>query len=317
MEQAAGKKPPLAPSRLQANLARRILQLLKEKGVSPGYHLVEQELCLRFGVSRTPVRGALNLLAAQGMVEARANRGFVLVEPVKDIPDEGPLRIKDDEAKQLMIAIAHARNSGTLADTVAQQELVRRFNVRLPIVVQVLRQMAEMGLVERKEGNGWSFGATIHSAEAQAQSYVFRRVIEPGLLLLPGFALDRAWAEKTKASHAYFRSKQWRETDAVDFYEVNADFHEHLARCSGNRYMIYAVQRQIQLRRFLNYEWDYGVERVHESIDEHMEILALLEAGRNDQASAMMLDHLGSSARVEMQTGTLAEEDRPHKSATP
>ena len=32
------------------------------------------------------------------------------------------------------------------------------------------------------------------------------------------------------------------------------------------------VQRQIQLRCFLNYHWDYGVERVRDPIDEHLEI---------------------------------------------
>ena len=53
-------------SRLQAELARRILRLLKEQGAQPGHHLVELDLCRSFGVSRTPVRGALKLLAADG-----------------------------------------------------------------------------------------------------------------------------------------------------------------------------------------------------------------------------------------------------------
>jgi len=179
---------------------------------------------------------------------------------------------------------------------VPQQEFIRRFNIRLPIVVQVLRQMAELGLVERKEGNGWSFAASIHTQQAQAESYAFRRALEPAMLTQPSFRLDRAWAEKTKEAHLAFRRKRWRATDAVEFYEVNADFHEQLARCSNNRYMLNAVQRQIQLRRFLNYQWEYGVERVHESIDEHLEILAALEGGWNEKAAALMMHHLTTSA---------------------
>jgi DNA-binding GntR family transcriptional regulator len=295
-QRASNRLPRFVPSRLQANLARRILQYLKEQDTAPGHHLVEKDLCDRFGVSRTPIRGALMLLAEQGMVESRANRGFVLREPVRDIAEEGPLRVKDEDAKRLFIAIAQARNSRTLPDVVPQQEFVRRFDARMPIVVQVLRQLADLGLVERKEGNGWSFAASINSAKAQADSYAFRRAVEPAMLLQPTFQLDRAWAEKTKQAHLAFRRRKWRDTDAVEFYEINADFHEHLARCSGNRYMHNAVQRQTQLRRFLNYQWEWGEKRVHESIDEHLEILAALESGWNDKAAALMLHHLNTSA---------------------
>jgi DNA-binding GntR family transcriptional regulator len=283
-----------APSRLQASLAQRIAAFLKREGAQPGYHLVEQELCEEFGVSRTPVRGALKILEAQGIVEARANRGFVLRQPPDAPPAASPQR--DDEASRLFIAIAQARNSGTLPDEVPQQEMIRRFKARLPIVLQVLRQMADLGLVERRPGNGWSFRASVHSSRAQAESYAFRRAIEPALVLQPTFKLDRAWAQRARDAHLAFRAKRRGPTDALEFYEINADFHEQLARCSGNRYMLHAVLGQIQLRRFLNTQWEYGVGRVQETIDEHLEILAALEAGWNDKASALMLHHLTTSA---------------------
>jgi DNA-binding GntR family transcriptional regulator len=288
----AHKNP--APSRLHANLARRILGLLKDQAAMPGRHLVEQELCETFGVSRTPIRGALKILEAQGAVEARANRGFVLREPLDELAVEPPEG--DDEAKQLFIAIAQARGNGTLPDEVPQQEMIRRFKAKLPVVLQVLRQMADLGLVERRPGNGWSFRASVHSSRAQAESYAFRRAIEPALVLQPTFRLDRAWAQRAREAHLAFRAKRRSPADALEFYEINADFHEQLARCSGNRYMLHAVQGQIQLRRFLNPQWEYGVGRVQETIDEHLEILAALEAGWNDKASALMLHHLTTSA---------------------
>ncbi|MDE2134940.1 MAG: GntR family transcriptional regulator [Alphaproteobacteria bacterium] len=285
-----------APSRLQAELARRILRLLKDQGSGPGYHLIEQELCQQFGVSRTPIRGALKLLADQGAVQPRANRGFVLVEPVKNVPEADALRLQDEEDKRLFVAIAQARNIGRLPDECTQQEIMRQLGVKLTTIVRVLRQLSELGLVERKPGNGWSFQASINSARAQAESYAFRRVVEPALLLQPGFELDRNWLIATRARHMEFRHKPWRDVEAIEFYEINSDFHEQLARSSKNRYMLNAVQQQIQLRRFLNYQWDYGVERVYESIDEHMAILAALEAGKNEKASALMLSHLTTSA---------------------
>jgi DNA-binding GntR family transcriptional regulator len=259
---------------------------------------VEQDLCRQFGVSRTPIRGALKLLADQGCVEARANRGFILLEPVKDVANSEPVDPQDEEDKQLFIAIAKARNTGKLPVEVAQQEIVRMFGARLPTVLRVLRQMSELGLVERKPGNGWSFMASIDSSRTRSESYAFRRAIEPAVLLQPTFQLDREWAKESRAKHLEFRRKPWRDTLAVKFYEVNSDFHEQLARFSGNRYMLSAVQRQIQLRTFMNYQWVYGVERVQASIDEHLAILTALEANRNQDAAVLMEGHLLASRRV-------------------
>ena len=186
------------PSRLQAELASRILRLLQKQGAGPGHHLVELELCQEFGVSRTPIRGALKLLAKQGAVEARANRGFVLLEPVTDAPDAEPVNPNDEEDTQLFVAIAKARNTGGLPADCTQQEIVRLFDVKLSTVVRVMRRLAELGLVERKAGNGWSFAPSIDSAGAQADSYAFRKLIEPSAILQPTFKLDIDWLRSSR-----------------------------------------------------------------------------------------------------------------------
>jgi DNA-binding GntR family transcriptional regulator len=281
-----------APSRLQAELAGRILHLLKEQGAGPGHHLVELDLCQHFGVSRTPVRGALKLLAAQGAVEARTNRGFVLLGPVKSAPQVETVNLEEEGDKELFVAIAEARNTGRLPAECTQREMVRMFGAKLPTVGRVLRRLSELGLVERKAGNGWSFVASINSASAQAESYTFRQILEPAVLLQPGFELDREWAKACRARHVVFKRKAWRDTLAVEFYEMNADFHEQLARCSGNRYMLDAIQRQNQVRSFLNYNWVYGLARVRASIEEHLSILDALEAGHNERAAEFMRTHL-------------------------
>jgi DNA-binding GntR family transcriptional regulator len=285
----------LPPSRLRTELAGRILHLLKEQGADAGYHLVELDLCRQFGVSRTPVRGALNLLADQGIVEARTNRGFALREPVEAVPELDTRNLEDEEDKQLFVAIAKARNSGELPADCTQQELMRIFGVKLATVGRVLRRLSELGLVERKRGNGWSFIASINSETAQAESYAFRQIIEPTALLLPGFELDRDWARACRARHVFFRRKPWRTTLAVEFYEMNAEFHAQLARCSGNRYLFDAIERQNQVRTFLNYEWPYGVDRVRASVEEHLAILDALEAGENQHAAGLMRSHLDNS----------------------
>jgi DNA-binding GntR family transcriptional regulator len=80
------------------------------------------------------------------------------------------------------------------------------------------------------------------------------------------------------------------------FHAVNADFHAQLAKSSGNRAMLRAVERHNQLRQFLIGGWEYPMEQVHSAIDDHLEILAALEAGYADKAAALMLHHLTQSA---------------------
>jgi DNA-binding GntR family transcriptional regulator len=285
-----------APSRLQESLASGILLLLKEQGVGVGHHLIELDLCRHFGVSRTPVRGALRLLAARGVVEARANRGYVLRAPPDHLPPAPPPAESAEEDRALTVAIAQARISGALPDTCSQQEIVRQFGAKVTVVVRVLRQLAELGLVERRPGNGWAFQPSIDSALAQQESYRFRMLVEPAALTEDSFRLDRDWAAAARARHETFGSRPWRDTSAVEFFEMNADFHESVARASGNRYLLSAMQQQNRLRRFLNYYWSYGVERVRESISEHLAILTALEEGDNEFAAALMRRHLACAA---------------------
>ena len=283
------------PSRLVTDLAARILERLKEQRAGIGYHLVELDLCRHFQVSRTPVRAALRLLASQGIVELRANRGFAVSREIENVPALEPANDRHEQDRRLFVAIAEARVLRKLPDQCSQQDLVRTFDTKLAVVLRVLRQMAEIGLVERKPGNGWSFLPSIDSGLAQAESYRFRMVVEPAALLEPSFKLDEAWLHRTRAEHHRFRNRPWRDTLAVEFYEMNADFHERLAQSSGNRYLHGCIQQQNQLRRFLNYHWEYGDDRVYESIDEHLAILTTLEKGDNVLAAAMMRAHLDSA----------------------
>jgi len=293
----------LTASRLQKDLAGRILHLLKEQGAGPGHHLIEQDLCRQFGVSRTPIRGALRLLAAQGALQARTHRGYILRSPVRTAPEVESVSLQEEEDNELFIAIAEARNTGRLPGDCTQQELVRLFDAKLAVVGRVMRYLAQLGLVERKRGHGWSFVTSINSASAQAESYAFRHILEPAELLQPGFELDREWARASRARHLAFRRRPWRKTLAVEFFGMNADFHEQLARCSGNRYLLDAVQRQNRVRSFLNYQWTYGVERVQASIDEHLGILDALEGGDNRRAAQLMRAHIETARMAGTQDG--------------
>lgn len=51
------------------------------KAIYPGTRLVEEDLVLETGVSRTPVRSALMRLAYDGLIQQQPNRGAVVAKP--------------------------------------------------------------------------------------------------------------------------------------------------------------------------------------------------------------------------------------------
>ena len=60
---------------LHADLLAGLRALINQGDLPPATRVPERALCERFGVSRTPLREALKVLAAEGLVELRPNRG--------------------------------------------------------------------------------------------------------------------------------------------------------------------------------------------------------------------------------------------------
>jgi DNA-binding GntR family transcriptional regulator len=65
---------------LHEQVAHRLRQMLVENRIAPGAKLNERELCEVLAVSRTPLREAIKMLAAEGLVELLPNRGAIAVE---------------------------------------------------------------------------------------------------------------------------------------------------------------------------------------------------------------------------------------------
>lgn len=59
-------------------LAESLIREIATGAIRPGEHLVTQTLARRFGVSHTPVREALIMLAGMGLVVSQPNRGAVV-----------------------------------------------------------------------------------------------------------------------------------------------------------------------------------------------------------------------------------------------
>ena len=71
---------PIPRAALHEQVAHRLRQMLVESRILPGAKLNERELSDVLNVSRTPLREAIKMLAAEGLVELLPNRGAIAVE---------------------------------------------------------------------------------------------------------------------------------------------------------------------------------------------------------------------------------------------
>src|SRR5476649_1378175 len=67
--------PKVERQRLHDTVVEHIRRFIVEGALEPGKKLNERELCETLGISRTPLREALKVLAAEGLIEISPNRG--------------------------------------------------------------------------------------------------------------------------------------------------------------------------------------------------------------------------------------------------
>jgi DNA-binding GntR family transcriptional regulator len=78
-EPAAATAAPSQPRVGSVRIAREVARLIERGVYAPGQRLREQEIADRFGSSRAPVREALRILEAQGLVVVEQMRGARVV----------------------------------------------------------------------------------------------------------------------------------------------------------------------------------------------------------------------------------------------
>jgi len=78
----------IQPQMLHAAVVTQLQRMIVEGTLVPGTRLNERMLCDKLGVSRTPLREAFRVLAAQGLVNLLPNRGAVVQQlSTKDIEE--------------------------------------------------------------------------------------------------------------------------------------------------------------------------------------------------------------------------------------
>ncbi|MDO5623940.1 MAG: GntR family transcriptional regulator [Pseudomonadota bacterium] len=135
---------PLAPRALYEEVAERLRQRIYARELQPGDWVDELKIADELGISRTPLREALKVLAAEGLVTMKVRRGaYVTESSPKDLADVYHLlalletdaaeavarRATDAQLRELQAL--HDELAATVADTARFFHLNETFHLRL------------------------------------------------------------------------------------------------------------------------------------------------------------------------------------------
>jgi DNA-binding GntR family transcriptional regulator len=275
-------------------VAARILELIEADALAPGAHLAAQQIADRLRLSRSPVNVALRALHAKGLVTHEADRGYFVGDRVAKQRAK-PRRqavTAVDPATRAYFRIAEDRLAGRLPDEVSEASLRTRYALTAAQLAGVLARIANEGWAEKKPGYGWSFSRMLTTPESLEQSYRLRIALEPAALREPGYRLDPRALARCRAAEQRLLAGGIESESADALHERGVNFHETIVAASGNPFFVDTIRRINRVRRLLAYRSMQDRARYRQHCKQHLQILDLLERGRNDEAADALRVHL-------------------------
>lgn len=282
---------------LQQRVAREIIALARRENRPAGSHLPKLALARAIGTSHNPVEAALAYLARRGIVRHLPDRGYFLARDARQL-DDNARRLPHSGDERLYHRIVDARLEHRLANEITETSLLRRFSTTRPVLQRVLKRIQQEGWIERKAGHGWAFLPLIDSIEAYEDSYELRRVLEPAGVLGRKFAPVATELAELRAEQSFMAAGGYTQMTADEWVDLNARFHEALARWSGNPFLLQAVRRMNLLRRLVEYRAVAGDPKLRaRQASEHAGILEAVQRGDQRRAAALLRRHLDDARR--------------------
>lgn len=272
-------------------LAARIRDEIHSGGLRPHTHLTAQGLADRFGVSRSPIGEALKSLTAEGVLTHEANKGYFVAPEPPGPPSDLPSQHSAVDAAYF--ALADDRLESRVPDVVSAAYLKETYGLSSAEVQSLCTRIVKEGWLERRAGYGYQFTDMLNSAEALTQTYRFRMALEPAALLEPGYRLDTAAAAECRLVEQRILAGGVESMSIEELYDRGVKFHELIVSGSQNPFYLDALRRINSIRRLIAYRSSATRERYYGQAQEHIEILDLLLAGRNEEASWKLRSHLG------------------------
>lgn len=285
-----------AITKLQQQLLTKVIEQIKAEQLEAGSSLNESSLAQQFEVSRTPMRAVLNHMAELGLVKAVAYKGFVLQRDADAIETRAHT---SNDLETLYLRILIDLFFAQLDNSFSEAELQQRYNVNRGEVQSALRLLESDAILRRAPGYKWHLNGVLNTLERHTESYRCRLIFEPAGLLEPSWHLDQASLEACRDRHLAAISSP-DNVSASELFTLSAEFHELLAACSGNRFLLSNMQQHNRMRKATDLVSMHIQSSVSKSCQRRLDILDLLLQGHN-QAAVEKLTQLLENDIVIMQ----------------
>lgn len=259
-----------------------------------GRPLRESLLAKQFGVSRTPVRAALEYLTAAGFAEYRINKGYF----IKDLSVLDKELSRPAGGDTLYKRLARDLLNERWQQPISIAELAKRYDTTRSRAQSLLERAAAEGWAEKRPGYKWVFRNAIRTEAEYEKFYRFRETIETAALLEPDYRPDMAKLQSLLQIQQRMAQSQYKTIVSIDLFEINRDFHESIVAWSQNPFYLDALVRGNNLRRPFEYSKVLKPPRVEAFAREHIEILEKIRKGDYAGAADLMRGHLRLAGTV-------------------
>ncbi len=117
----------LAPRALYQQVAERLREQIFNRELEPGSWIDEQKLTAEYGISRTPLREALKVLAVEGLVTMKVRRGAYVTE----------MSAQDVTQVYRLLALLESDAAAQVAETASSAELAELHQLHEQLEAQV------------------------------------------------------------------------------------------------------------------------------------------------------------------------------------
>ena len=169
--------------------------------------------------------------------------------------------------------------------------LRERYSLTRVQLTTLLTRISQEGWVERRPGYGWEFSEMLVTPEALLQTYRVRMALEPG------YHLESTAIERLRAAELRLLDGALATDPPDSLHERGVRFHEGIIGACRNPFFLDALRRINRVRRLLSYRSMIVRDRYGQQCREHLDILALLEQGRNTEAAETLRAHLVTTIR--------------------
>lgn len=288
-------------TKLQQDLLFKVITRLKAEDAKAGSSLNESSLAQQFEVSRTPIRAVLKHLSTQGITKVVPYKGSVLQTDAADIEITGQDSDKQSRQDQLYLRVLMDLFFSELGSSFSEKELQERYDVNRGEMQAILRLLENDGIFRRSPGYKWQLDGVLNTLERHTESYRCRLIFEPAGLLEPTWVLDNTVMESCRDNHVQAIATPESVT-ASQLFALSAEFHEQLAACSGNRFLLATMQQHNRLRKATDLVSMHIQSSVTKSCQRRLAIIELVLKGDNQTASTQLAELLKNDIRVMKRT---------------